>query len=544
MMKRLPDPRHGMSIFLMGILLVLCLFLALFGAADGPVLAQATRVIFLHHSCGGNLIEQGGVREGLTALGYEFYDHGYNEEGLRLADGTYTGANFDVPGDNTDPDGFAEIFDQPLHDPPDNTFSHLMLYDVIAFKSCFPVSNIWGDEQLAEYQSYYLSIRDRMDQYPDKIFVIVTQPPQVPAESDPAEATRARAFANWLQSDEYLSGHPNVFVFDFFGLLAGGDNFLRPEYRLDEYDAHPNERANRDISPLFVSFIDQAVHSARAVAPRPAPSPLPPEQLTQLPTPVTPTEPPAEATQPPSPVAPPSPAGLIDDFESATGYWDTNAETGSTIECEPDTGAAHGGATSLRISYAIELYGWVDCGRSFEMPQDWSSGAGLSLWLRSDVAGQWITLMLFSGDPDGPTPLEVHFETTPESAEGWSQFVFAWADFVRAEWADEGGLAELDPAQVTGYGFSLGADDASIEGTLWVDDIGLATGEELSPASGPTATPTAAPAAPEEEPGEEPGEAPVEEPEPAEPEGGICPGAAVVLPLGSLFILLAGRRRR
>jgi hypothetical protein len=41
----------------------------------------------LHHSCGHNLIEQGGVREGLTALGYEFYDHGYNEHGLRLADG-------------------------------------------------------------------------------------------------------------------------------------------------------------------------------------------------------------------------------------------------------------------------------------------------------------------------------------------------------------------------------------------------------------------------------------------------------------------------
>jgi hypothetical protein len=156
-------------------------------AAQGP-----TRVLFMHHSCGANLIEQGGVREGLTALGYEFYDHGYNGDGLRLADGSYTGTNFDVPDDNTDPDGYAAIFAQPLHDPPDNTFSHMMQYDVIAFKSCFPTSNIYDDDLLAEYQSYYLSIRDRTDQFPNKIFIIVTQPPQVPNNSDPQEAARAR----------------------------------------------------------------------------------------------------------------------------------------------------------------------------------------------------------------------------------------------------------------------------------------------------------------------------------------------------------------
>jgi len=93
-------------------------------AAGRPAFAQqSTRVIFLHHSCGENLINEGSVREGLTGLGYEFYDHGYNGDGLRLADGSHSGANFDVPGDNTDPDGFAEIFAQPLHDPPDNTFS-------------------------------------------------------------------------------------------------------------------------------------------------------------------------------------------------------------------------------------------------------------------------------------------------------------------------------------------------------------------------------------------------------------------------------------
>ena len=218
------------------------------------------RVIFLHHSVGANLIEQGDVRQGLTDLGYEFSDHGYNEDGLALADGTPAGRDFDVPDDNTDPDGLAVIFAQPLHDPPDNTFSNLMQYDVIAFKSCFPTSHIESDAQLAEHKSYYLSIRDRIDQYPDKVFIVITPPPEIPFDTDPEAAARARAFADWLTSDEYLSGHPNVFTFDLFDLLADPTtNTLRPGYQTDEHDAHPNEPANRATGPLFVSFIDRAV---------------------------------------------------------------------------------------------------------------------------------------------------------------------------------------------------------------------------------------------------------------------------------------------
>ena len=504
-----------------------------------PAFAQATRIIFLHHSCGQNLIEQGGVREGFTALGYEFYDHGYNDEGLRLADGSYTGTNFDVPDDNTDPDGFAAIFAQPLHDPPDNTFSHLMQYDVIAFKSCFPVSNIGDDAQLAEYKSYYLSIRNRMDQYPDKIFIVVTQPPQVPSNSDPAEAARARAFANWLQSDEYLAGHPNVFVFDFFGLLAGDDNFLRPEYRVDEYDAHPNELANRTIGPLFVEFIDRAIRSYHAAGPRPTPiAPTAPPRETTQPPPTTPTPPVEQATQPPPPIAPPT-AGLIDDFESRAELWETSTDgMGSTVECGPDIGMAHGGAASLRIQYSLVPDGWGDCGRSFESPQDWSGGEGLSLWIHSDGAGQWVTLMLFSGDPAGPTPFEVYFETTAESAEAWAQVVFSWTDFVRAEWAEEGGLSELDPAQVVGIGFSFGADDTRNEGVLWVDDVGLVTGVEPPPA---LVTPGEEPPPGTVTP---PATTPLASGEQAGSKGGICPGAAVASPLGVLGVLLVGRRRR
>lgn len=500
-------------------LLALCVLLALFPfllAANFATLG-ATRIIFLHHSCGENLINEGGVREGLTVLGYEFYDHGYNDDGLRLADGSYSGDNFDVPNDNTDPDGLAEIFAQPLHDPPDNTFSYLMQYDVIAFKSCFPTSNIGDDDQLNEYKSYYLSIRDRVDQYPDKIFIVVTQPPQVPAESNPQEGARARALADWLSSDEFLTGHPNLFTFDFFGHLAGSDNFLRAEYRVDDYDAHPNEQANRAIGPLFVNFIDQAINSYESGTPL-------------RPTPTAPAEPPSPGEKlTPGPIVAPSAAGMIDDFESAA-VWDIEAEEGSTLEYELDDGVAHSGAASLRIGYTIADDGWGDCGRSFDPPQDWSGSTGLSLWLHSGGRGEWYTLMLFSGDPDDPTPFEVDFETSTESDDGWVQLTFPWEDLEKAEWADEGGLTEPDLTRITGYGFSIGAG----AGALWVDDVSL-TGMEQPPQPEPTAPPTAAP-------GQEPTEEPGGEPEKGSG-GGICPGAAV-LPLGTIGLLLASRKRR
>ncbi len=511
---------------LVGFLSILLVFLAI----SNPLLAQdPLRIIFLHHSCGHNLIDQGGVRAGLTGLGYEFYDHGYNGDGLRLADGSYSGRHFDVPGDNTDPDGIAEIFSQPLHDPPDNTFSHLMEYDVIAFKSCFPTSNIGSDEQLEEYKGYYRSVRERMVQYPDKIFIVVTQPPQVPGASDAAEARRARDLADWLTSADFLGGYPNIFTFDFFDHLAGSDNFLRPEYRFDNYDAHPNERANAEIAPEFVSFIDQAIQSYDFSAVRPTAAP-------PTPTSVEPTSPPdvepeeTEATEAPAPTSESlGSQGVIEDFEAEAGNWDGSAETGSTVECSPDGGKAHDGERALRIAYDVAPDGWGDCGRSFESPQDWSAGAGVSMWFYVEEMPQWVTLMLFSGDPNSPTPFEVDVPFSSESVGGWTQIGFSWENFALADWADGSGLSEIDPTRMLGYGFSLGEG----EGVMWVDDVHVSAGAAPPPVI-PSATPAEVPVATAEGAAEEPAD---------EPGGGFCPGAALALPLLVGSVWLARRRR-
>jgi hypothetical protein len=391
-----------------------------------------------------------------------------------------------------------------LHDPPDNTFSHLMQYDVIAFKSCYPTSNIGDDAQLNEYKGYYLAVRDRMDQYPDKLFVVVTQPPQVPGNSDRDEATLARALADWLASSEYLDGHHNVVTFDFFGLLAGSDNFLRSEYRYDNYDGHPNERANREIGPLFVDFIDEAIrtHYYGGPPPRPAATAVPE----------------AEATEPP-PVVAPLAEGVIDDFESGVDAWYVDIGEGATTGCDPDA-EAHSGVGALRMQYNVTSDGWGGCGRSFDARQDWSGADGLSLWLRSDETGRWITLVIFAGEPDAPTPFEVGLEL----GVNWEQFVFQWDDFVKAEWVGDTGLPALDLAQVTSYALYADADDA---GTVWVDDVTFITNEE-PPVIAPA--PIDEPVAPTEELGED------------DQHGPVC--GTIALPMGALGVFVLTRRRR
>ena len=228
-----------------------------------------TNVIFLHHSTGHNLIEQGGVRERFSEAGYDFWDHGYNPNGLRRPDGTHTGYSYHVPDDNTDPDGLSRVFAQRARDLPWNTFSGLLQHEVIAFKSCFPVSDISSDEHLKGYKSYYLGMRNVMDQHADKVFIVLTPPPLNPAATDADTAARARRFADWLKSEEYLNGHSNVFTFDFFDYLAEDDpsapdwNMLRAEYR-GGTDSHPNQTANETIGPIFVDFITHAIQEYRA----------------------------------------------------------------------------------------------------------------------------------------------------------------------------------------------------------------------------------------------------------------------------------------
>jgi len=231
---------------------------------------EYTDIIFLHHSTGNNLVEQGGLREIFSSAGYRFWDQSYNAQGLRDPDGKFTRYAYPVPRDNTDPDGLAQVFYQQIYKLPINALSGLFQHEVIIVKSCFaPANQIASDEQLVQLKKYYLGMRDRMSQYPDKFFIIVTTPPLNPAETNPQEAERARELASWLKSDEFLSEHTNIYVYDLFDQLAENDpaspdhNMLRQTYR-NGSDSHPNQKANQEIAPLFANTIINAIQTYRS----------------------------------------------------------------------------------------------------------------------------------------------------------------------------------------------------------------------------------------------------------------------------------------
>ncbi len=230
---------------------------------------EFTNLIFLHHSVGDNIISQGGLRELLAQSGIHMTDQDYIEYGLSGPDGAFRGYTLSIPNDNTDPDGLARIFNQPRLPLPLNAFSGLMQYEVVMMKSCFPANYIYSAEQVAQYKDYYLSIRDRIEETPERFFILLTIPPLNVAETNPADAARAREVAEWMTSPEFTAGHPNMAVFDLYGFLAGDDrtksdyNALKAEYS-DGADSHPNQLANAEVAPVLAEFIRESIETYRA----------------------------------------------------------------------------------------------------------------------------------------------------------------------------------------------------------------------------------------------------------------------------------------
>jgi len=236
--------------------------------ADEPILADGSyrNIIFLHHSVGGNLIAEGNVRDLLNDLGYQFWDHGYNSTGLLRPDGSPANASYRIPGNrgrgDTDVEALAALFAQPVNSPPQNAFSRLLQHEVVVSKSCFPNSALKNNEMEIRFKNSYLAIRETVDQHPERLFILVTTPPLHPLATNSGEATRARAIAAWLASDEFSGDRANLAIFDLFNeLVDPNTNMLRPAYQIDpnKPDSHPNQLANEIIGPRFAAFIDQAV---------------------------------------------------------------------------------------------------------------------------------------------------------------------------------------------------------------------------------------------------------------------------------------------
>ena len=248
---------------------------------DNPITSQQhVRVIFLHHSCGSNLITEGSVREWFTANNTDFWDHGYNGDGLTNQDGVSLGYSYDVPSDNTFADGLDDIFQQNDKDPSTcfKKFLHGtdgidcgLEFDLFIIKACFPEN--WNPTPDDAYQRFlhYRNIRDRCDDFPNRIFIIVTAPPlNNDVEIGNLEGNNITRKYCWdyMTNGTFLEGHSNCFVWDWNYLLSNhtpsSDDYcgLREDYQIIEYeDSHPNYLANSQHGQLFVNFTLSAINN-------------------------------------------------------------------------------------------------------------------------------------------------------------------------------------------------------------------------------------------------------------------------------------------
>jgi hypothetical protein len=405
------------------------------------------------------------------------------------------------------------------------------------FKSCFPNSNLYGSpddppatEPNDEYtvsnaKAVYQRVLTYFATRQDKLFVVITAPPLAESEygddaQSPAQrAANARALNNWLVND-WLADYPyaNVAVFDYYNVLtsnagnpdandldqeAGNHHRWRNgqvehvqavENNFAAYpsgDSHPSSAGHRKATAEFVPLLNVYYHrwkSAEAGTPVPTPTPRQEATPTFTPTPgqvEQPTSTPAVTTMPLS-----SATGVIADWEGEHNWTAYNDDIGSRVVSDVDIATAHSGKASLRVEYSLVDGGWGGCEVLWDQFRDWSENSGISLWLHSDAAAQTISVLLYAGSPEAPTPFVARLETAEQSVSGWTQSVLSWADLQRADWADAGGLPSLDPAQIVGLGVSFGSG----KGTLWLDDVTLVSGE-VQPREGTDVPIRAAPTA-------------------------------------------------
>ena len=225
--------------------------------------ATLSNLFFLHHSTGDGLITGGDMRGVIAnynaahSASFAFWDHGYNGDGLRDPAGNVLGVSYDIPGDNTNPDGLYYLWTSTDDEASACRNTILANHQVIAFKSCFPASDIPDTDTLNQYKAWYLAMRDVFGQYPDHLFVVMSTPPLHRLATTATQAGNARQFANWLKSSEYLANHANIVCFDLFDYLAGADNMLKYEYEgsHEGSDSHPNLTANQTVGPIFANFL-------------------------------------------------------------------------------------------------------------------------------------------------------------------------------------------------------------------------------------------------------------------------------------------------
>jgi len=289
--------------------------------ADNPnPPANSVKLIFIHHSTGGNWLANIGEHELAGGLGTALMNNNY------FVSATNYGwiAGGDHIGDRTDIGHWWEWFRGPnsatymsaLYAENDQNFGGFGEWsrlatdpggenEIVMFKSCFPNSDLRGSptdpvppigsnplraqdsgsayHTVANARGIYIDLLEYFRTRQDKLFIVITAPPL----QDATWASNARAFNTWLVND-WLDGYQyhNVAVFDFYNVLTDPDNHHRFYNGAIQYvtnmggntlyypsgDDHPNATGNQKARDELVPLLNVYYNRWRSGAPPVSPS--------------------------------------------------------------------------------------------------------------------------------------------------------------------------------------------------------------------------------------------------------------------------------
>jgi hypothetical protein len=266
------NPKHlVMKKLLVSIILTLCFI----------VNSEGQKVLFIHHSTGGNVYSEGKVAAWFTNYNTT------NGKNYQVTERAYPDSPY--PWDNY-PYDYWNLWVNPATtcnstNPKIECINTITQnYNVIVFKHCFPGAGIGADgatssvsssaKTLGNYKLQYRALRAMMDGYPNNKFIVWTLTPLHRNATSVADAARAKQFVDWVKTTwltEDSKSHPNIFIFDFWGIMAesnatpaqGKVNCLKYDYEGDHNgsDSHPNTAANLVAGPLFGQFVVNCIEN-------------------------------------------------------------------------------------------------------------------------------------------------------------------------------------------------------------------------------------------------------------------------------------------
>lgn len=263
---------------------------------------NALPMIFLHHSCGGQMLAPVGPDVGESCV-YESHPNGGNLRSMLTNLGYVVHeASYDsIVGGHTDMFDYLPKFRNQMERVlrtlrQDEELPSGQRNRIVVFKSCFTESEFVGegsgdgdprgpDLTVANAKATLRAMLPEFARHPDTLFVYVTAPPLSPNLPPEALWKRlvktvragtslalqhrergrlARMFNNWVVAENgWLSGYSgnNVVVFNYYDVLTGHgcSNFLEYVNRDDIYDSHPSREGNEVAAREFVTTLQAAV---------------------------------------------------------------------------------------------------------------------------------------------------------------------------------------------------------------------------------------------------------------------------------------------